>query len=165
MSAKILSFKILPKADATYLEFQKHTNRYSNTQSTVHITTDSYCSPLPHKTQPLCCAFVEHRAVKSCVAWILQTTLHGTTWPRFHLHILEGFAADFLPQITCISVVCFLSFKTAGNILLVSRAARNNHISVFFVYNLCWMYGVQFTPSVFAKYITHTFTRGIHFLN
>ena len=29
---------------------------------------DNYCSPLPHKTQSLCCAFGEHSAVNSCVA-------------------------------------------------------------------------------------------------
>jgi len=29
---------MIPKADEVYLEFQKHINRYSNSQSTVHIT-------------------------------------------------------------------------------------------------------------------------------
>jgi hypothetical protein len=34
----IFSYKMLPKADEAYLKFQKHVIRYSNSQSTVHIT-------------------------------------------------------------------------------------------------------------------------------
>jgi len=34
----ISSFKMVPKADAAYLEFRTHTSRYSDSQSTVHIT-------------------------------------------------------------------------------------------------------------------------------
>ena len=33
----IFSFKMVPKADAAYLEFQSHICRYSNPKSTVHI--------------------------------------------------------------------------------------------------------------------------------
>jgi len=29
---------MIPKADAAYLEFQKHISKYSKSQSTVHIT-------------------------------------------------------------------------------------------------------------------------------
>ena len=42
-------FKMVPKEDAAYLEFQTHTSGYSISQSTVHVTRDNYCSPLPHK--------------------------------------------------------------------------------------------------------------------
>jgi len=50
---------MITKADEAYLEFQKHVITYSNSQSTVHITGDNYCSPLQDKTQSSCCAFGE----------------------------------------------------------------------------------------------------------
>jgi len=54
------SFKTITKANAEYLEFQKHVSWYSNTQSAVHITGDNYCPSLPHKTLSVCCTFGEH---------------------------------------------------------------------------------------------------------
>jgi len=104
MSAKKkISFKNEPKSDEVYLEFQRHISWYSNTQCTVHITSDNYCSPLPHKTESVYCAFAEHRAVNSCAACILQTTVHGTTSPSSHLRTLQGIAADYVHSCSLIS--------------------------------------------------------------
>ena len=95
--------------------------RISDTHQSIQQLS-KYCSHYPWQlslsaatqTQSLCCTFGEHRAVNSCAVCILQTTVHGTTWPSFHLHLLQGIAADYVPQITCIPVLCFLSATTAG---------------------------------------------------
>ena len=50
---------------------------------------DNYCSPPPNQTQSVFCTFDEHRAVNSCAACILQTTINGATWPSFHLNLLQ----------------------------------------------------------------------------
>ena len=77
---------MIPKADAVYLDF-RHT---SVDTATVLFTlpTDSYCSPLPHKTHIFSCVFVEQGALNNCVACILLMNVHGATLPIAHLSIL-----------------------------------------------------------------------------
>ena len=77
--------KLYPKADTAYLDFQTHISRYSNYQSTVHITRWQLLLSAPLQTQSVCSIFGEHSAVNSFVACVLLTTVQGVTLQIVHV--------------------------------------------------------------------------------
>ena len=133
MSPKnIFPLKMVPKADAAYLEFQTHTSRYSNSQSTVHITPDNYRSPLPHK---------HSRSVVHSVNTVPLTAVQCAFCKRLYTEppgrVSIYIYCKALQQITCHRLRAFLYFvfcllQLLAVFLLASRAAHKSQLFVVF---------------------------------
>ena len=159
-SAKIFSFKMVPKRDKAYLEFQKHTSSTATLKVLFTLHGDNYCSPLQLKTVSVSFTFGEIRAVKCFAACISQTTINGATWPIFHQHILQGNAAHYVHSCSLFSVW----YNCWSCLCLLQEECTKINIYVCFLYNFFSMYGAQFTVSISTKHRTHSFARGSHFL-
>ena len=157
---QIFSFKTVPKADATYLEFRNTSVYTANLNVLFTLPCDNYCSSLPHKHSRSVVHSVNTELLQLCSAHFAN----GCT--RSHL---AEFPSTLIAR-HCIRLRALLQFvfslvQLLTVFVLASRTAHKNQqcdVVCFINFAKCTVCSLMHLSSPNTE---HTFTYGSHFRN